>query len=113
MKDSRQKGSATFIVIVIIGLFLATQFDMKALFESEQFKSNIAYVKSLFGGVFSTLVVQPTLNSLKDKAGGIGFDQQMVDDLNQGKIPEGFKARTNSMDSIPMDFNSGPNYVER
>ncbi len=95
MNKNRQKGSALFILIVIIGLILVTQYNLKSIFESPQFKENMAYLKSIPAMVFKTLVIDPTVNNLKTQVDSLGINQNTIDKLNKGEIPEDLKTNFN------------------
>lgn len=88
MKRNNQKGSVLFIVIVIIGLILVTQYDLKKIFESKQFKDNIKYIQSIPSMIFKALVIEPTVNTLKTQVDSVGINQDTIDKLNKGEIPE-------------------------
>lgn len=95
MNKNGQKGSALFILIVIIGLILVTQYNLKSIFESPQFKANMAYLKSIPTMVFKTLVIDPTVNNLKTQVDSLGINQNTIDKLNKGEIPEDLKTNFN------------------
>ena len=85
MQKNKQKGSVLFVVIVIIGLILVTQYNLKSIFESKQFTDNMAYLQSVPTKLFKFFVVDPTVSAIKDQANGIGINQKTIDDLNKGK----------------------------
>lgn len=87
MQKTKQKGSVLFIIIVIIGLILVTQYNLKSIFESKQFKDNMAYIQTIPSQLFKFFVVDPTVSAIKDQANGIGINQKTIDDLNKGKLP--------------------------
>ena len=91
MQKTKQKGSILFIVIVIIGLILVTQYDIKSIFESPQFKKNVAYINAIPSMIFKSLVIDPTVNTLKTQVDSMGVNQNTIDTLNKGQIPENFK----------------------
>ncbi|MFA7191868.1 MAG: hypothetical protein WC089_01020 [Candidatus Paceibacterota bacterium] len=95
MQQNKQKGSVLFLFIVIIGLILVTQYNLKSIFESPQFKENMAYLRSIPTMVFKTLVVDPTVNSLKTQVDSLGVNQNTIDKLNKGEIPEELKSNFN------------------
>ena len=92
---NKQKGSVLFIFIVIIGLILVTQYNLQSIFESKQFKDNIKYLQSVPTMIFKTLVIDPTVNSLKTQVDNIGINQEAIDKLNKGEIPESLKQNFN------------------
>ncbi|MEY2671742.1 MAG: hypothetical protein RL687_159 [Candidatus Parcubacteria bacterium] len=95
MQQNKQKGSVLFIFIVIIGLILVTQYNLKSIFESPQFKENMTYLRSIPTMVFKTLVIDPTVNNLKTQVENVGLNQTNIDKLNKGEIPEEFKQNFN------------------
>lgn len=86
-QQNKQKGSVLFIIIVIVGLVLVTQYDLKKIFESPQFKKNMSYIQSIPAQIFKFFVIDPTVSAIKDQANGVGINQQTIDDLNKGKLP--------------------------
>lgn len=95
MKKNNQKGSALFLLIVIIGIILVTQYNLQSIFESPQFKKNMAYLRSIPTMIFKTLVIDPTVNTLKTQVENVGLNQTNIDKLNKGEIPEEFKQTFN------------------